>query len=1092
MRRTPPSASRREGSAPCWWRLLIALPLAALALAQTPAPLPVLPQTAVPVYHLNIPRQELDTALKDLADQTHLQIARFSDTRGTPALVGPLVGDFTVEQALRLLLASSGLTYRFINQRTLAISLDEPPPSRIGSTGPTHASASAATEQPTALSRRSDAPATAIPDVESEVTVTGTRIRQPNGSYSPTPVTIVDSEELRDLHSGNLIDSLSLLPQFLLNSTPQNAFNFASNAGQSFLNLRGLGPNRTLVLLDGRRVVSSSRLGSTDIATLPAALIKRIEVVTGGASAAYGSDAVSGVANLVLDTSFNGLKMSAEGGVTSRGDNDSLDVSVAGGAPLGDTAHFIASMEYLHSDRIETYAGRNWFQGWGRVTNPQWLAAGTGPQALILPHVTSTRYTFGGLINQPGSALDRLMFLPDGSTTAFVAGNPAIIGTGCYCQSGGIGDNYEADRTGDGSLIPAVVRGNAFAYLDWEPVDDLKVYGQVLYGVDHVDFVNVGAVQFGQWQATIYRDNPFLPDNVRQTMSNEGLASFGFSRMASSADLGRARDLVQNETLSLTSGFESERGRWRLAGYYQFGRNLSFTTLKDFVRTDRLSLALDAVPNPASGQIECRSTLYKPTNGCVPIDLFGVGRASQQALDYVLGNKYGWGLVEQQFAELSADGELFAGFGAGPVRLAYGASFRNDRFRQHASPDDSLKVPPNDPSQGIQGIPAAFVGSFIYQFSSFPDLGGSFSVKEAFAETEIPLLAHADGSQRLELSLASRFADYSGSGGIWAWKAGLNWLATQDLTLRATVSRDTRAANLSERFDGTNHGGTVRDPLFNNTVFTLSTTSTGNPAVRPERADTYTVGALYQPHSIDGLSVSLEWYSISIRDAIAQLGAQSIVNGCYAGSADLCALITRSADTNEIVFIRDEFLNAALAKAVGADLDIQYARTLQLLRGGPETLNLRMLASWLGENSIIMPSGIEIDRAGQTGGGANGSAAFPNLQITAYADYRNGPWKLYLQEHFINKGKLDATLRQGIDISDNSVASVLYTDLLLSYKLQPRRAASVEIFWHIENLFNRDPPRAPDYSDFNGASPTNESLFDVLGRRYTLGVRATF
>ncbi len=163
------------------------------------------------------------------------------------------------------------------------------------------------------------------------------------------------------------------------------------------------------------RVVASSRLGSTDIGVFPAALIKRVEVVTGGASAAYGSDAVGGVANFVLDSEFDGLRADVRGGRTARGDGDTVGASLVGGRSIGERLHVVGSVEYEKSASIETYRGRDWFRGWGRVTNPQWTENHTGPRLLTLPNVTSTRYTFGGLINQPGSSLNRLTFQPDGS-----------------------------------------------------------------------------------------------------------------------------------------------------------------------------------------------------------------------------------------------------------------------------------------------------------------------------------------------------------------------------------------------------------------------------------------------------------------------------------------------------------------------------------------------------------------------------------------------------------------------------------------------------------------------------------------------------
>jgi outer membrane receptor protein involved in Fe transport len=1057
-------------------------------------------------FNLNIPRQSLSTALKHFALQTGLQVARLSDEAGADPSVGPLLGAYSASEALAQLLGQTHFTYRVIDPRTIAI-VPQPPARNADrsarsasadrrrgladdSTRGSSGQATGRGEPLESANPKSSAPLAAL-GAEPQVVVSGSRIQQSSGMSSPTPVTVMASREIAALSSGNLVDAMSLMPQFLMNSTPANAYSFAGNAGQSFLNLRGLGPNRTLVLLDGRRVVSSSRLGSTDIGVFPTALIKRVEVVTGGASAAYGSDAVGGVANFVLDTDFTGLRADVGAGVTDRGDNDKRSISIAAGMPIGERLHVLGSVEYQSENRIETYEGRDWFQGWGRVTNPAWVATHTGPALLTLPNVTSTRYTYGGLINQPGSALDRLKFQPDGTTAPFVLGPIAAVGSGTYSQSGGIGDNYEADRTGDGSLFPGVARRSAFGYLRYDISDDTRVFAQALYGHSYVDFVNVGAVQFGQWQATVYQDNAYLPDNVREVMQREGLQQFGFSRMASSADLSRAHDTIENSTHSFTTGLQTLNGGWRLGGYYQFGRNDGDTTLHDFVRTDRLSIALDAVRDPSSGSIVCRSTLFNPGNGCVPIDLFGAGRASAKAIDYVLDDKLGHVLVEQHFLEASADGPLGVGFAAGPILLAVGASFREDRFSQKADPSDgSVRTPQNDPAHGIQGIPTAFVGSFVHQFSSFPDLHGAYTVKEGFAEARVPLYSGAQDVTQASMSLATRYAIYSGSGGIWSWKAGLEGSPTRDLRLRATASRDARAANLSERFDLQNRGTTARDPLFGNTVYTLSATSTGNQSVEPEKADTITAGAAYQPAAVDGLSMSLDWYSISIKDAIGQLNTQAIIDNCFGGAPQLCALISRDPNTQEIVFVRNTFLNVAQAKAVGIDFETSFTRDIHLF-GGPESMRLRLLASWLGENSMSFAHGPKIDRAGQTGGSNNGFAAFPDVQLTATLTYGRGPLQVYLQGHYIDSGSVDSTLKQGIDIDDNTVPSVFYTDLLLSYT-RPFGAGSWELYGHIENLFDRDPPRAADFTDFNGATDTNESLFDVLGRRYTAGIRVKF
>ncbi len=516
-----------------------------------------------------------------------------------------------------------------------------------------------------------------------------------------------------------------------------------------------------------------------------------MEVVTGGASAAYGSDAVGGVVNFVLDTASTARAPRRIAGTTERGDGASLGFSLAGGMPLGETAAF-RGFGRVSGDRTASrpIAGRDWFQGWGRVTNPQWTATRTGPAAAHAAerdlHALHVRRP-----HQPAGLRPRSSDLPAGRLVQAVPGRahrpPSARGT--YSQSGGGGDNYEADSTGDGSLLPGVSRGSAFAYLNYSFTDDSYAFLQALYGRNHVDFVNVGAVQFGQWQATDLPRQRVPAGGAAPDHGERGPGAVRLLRMGSSADLGRARDIIQNDTYSFTAGAaRAEWGSGVTRAITSSAENRGDTTLRDFVRTDRLSIALDAVRDPATGSIVCRSTLFNPSNGCVPIDLFGAGRASPQALDYVLDDKFGYVTVEQHFAEISADGPVAEGIGAGPVLLALGASFREDRFNQYAVPaDSSISTPANDPSLGIQGIPAAFVGSFVHQFSSFPNLHGALHGEGGVRRSARPLYTDAQNVRHLSMSLAARYADYSGSGGIWAWKAGLEGHVTPDLRLRGTV-----------------------------------------------------------------------------------------------------------------------------------------------------------------------------------------------------------------------------------------------------------------------------------------------------------------
>jgi iron complex outermembrane recepter protein len=1056
-------------------------------------------------YELDIPRQPLDAALRAFAEQTGMQVARFDDSSDGTVTVGPVIGRYSLTQALERLLRPRGFVYSLVNDRTVAVSNAPHPAPPRPAPAPQHAEKATDGPATPADVRRplrfaqaavvaGSNTATRKPVSEAEreeVIVTGSRIATVTGMTTPTPVTVLSSKQLQQMKPGPLIEALDQMPQFLNNSTPQNSYNFSTTSGQSFLNMRGLGINRTLVLLDGRRVTPSSRLGATDISLLPQSLLQRIDIVTGGASAAYGSDAVAGVVNFILNTRFDGLQLEANAGITGRSDNSNGSGSITFGTPIGEHLHVIGAAEYYQASRVESFANRDWFQGWGLVTNPQWLATHTGPRLLTLPDVTSTRYTFGGLIDAPGSALDRLMFLPNGAATPFVPGKPAIIGTGCYCQSGGIGDNYWADRTGDGSLYPELSRVSSFLYVNYDFNDNLTAYVQGLYGHSVTNYVEVGAVQFAQWEATIYPDNAFLPASIRQEMLREGLPSFGLSRMASQADIGTSRNQTSNNLLSYTAGLKGTFGGWRLGAYLQQGRNQSDSFLIDYIRTDRLSLAMDAVVNPANGAVVCRSSLYNPTNGCVPIDLFGVGNASAEAKKYVLGNKYGYATVHQRFAEISADRDVYKGWGAGAVSMAFGASYRRDSLEQYARPADyTMLVPQNDPALGIQGIPPGLVGNpFVYQFSSYPSIAGEYSVSEYFGEALVPLLSGRPLLEHLTLSLAERLANYSGSGHVWAWKGGLDWQLVDDVRLRATLSRDTRAANLAERFDSQGDGVVVRDPFNNDNNVTLSQFSTGNPRVNPEKADTLTAGAVFEPRFVPGLSLSVDWYRIDTKDAIDQLGSQIIVNNCYAGSQQFCSLITRDPITHQLVFIQNEYLNVARAKVSGTDVELDYQHEIRLLGGGPERFALRLLGSYLAENSVTNQALGTRDYAGQVGDGFN----LPRFQLFSDLVYTNGPYQAMLQERLIGRGVVDVTYTEGVDIDRNAVPSITYTDLDLKYT-RPAGSGwpSIELYGHITNLFDRAPPIVANFTDFTGATPTNKTVYDVLGRRFSAGVTVRF
>jgi iron complex outermembrane receptor protein len=966
-----------------------------------------------------------------------------------------------------------------------------------------------------------------------EITVTGSRITR-DGMNTPTPVTAITAEDMQMMAPGQFIDSLDYLPPFFMNDAPDTAASKSQSAGAANVNLRGLGAQRTLVLLDGRRMVPSNRLGAVDINLFPEAMVERVEIVTGGASAVYGTDAVAGIVNFILKDDFEGFDIHTQVGATDRDDGENKEVSVAYGTNIGERGHLMVSGEFYDAHKIETLEGRDWFQSWGLIQNP-----GPGPRDLVRSDVASYTYTNGGLINSTlappaGSptgtdriptAIHRYEFLPDGTVQPFVPGNlvganpnpianrPVNTPGGSYgthqISNGGSGWDAVTDR--GGSLVPDTERDSLFAHYSFDLSDTTTLYAQFLAGNNEVNSVGTLPLGIAGWAGTVYSGNPFLPANIQQLMTANNLQSFLLERYHTTADLAHDRFITDNDTRSLTFGADAELSNglfedWTISGYAQLGTNDNRITQVDFIRSDRLPEAMDAVRHPVTNEIVCRASLFNPARygDCVPINLLGVGRASQAAIDYVLtGDQFILAETEQNVAEFSMEGEVGDGWGAGAIALAFGGGWREESIEQTLGPDDIIagSLPPADPAasacasnavnllspppgcSGVRGVPAQFAATpnEIFIFTNVQPISGSYSVSEVFAETLLPLVSGVTGFEQLDLTLSARFADYTGSGGIWAWKAGLDWQIHDAVRLRTTLSRDIRAATLAERFDRQGVGSAVNDPAFGGQNYTMTQINGGNPNLNPEEADTLAFGIVWQPGFLEGFSMSADYYEIDIAGALAQIGTQNIVDQCYNFNV-FCEKVTRDATTGRVTIVDNGFVNQDAARVVGTDMEIGY--THQLGDGG--TLSARLLATWLNENSTTVRGAPKRDVAGETGDGS-----LPEFKSTTYLRYAKGPFSLFAQERFIGSGSLDFDDIEGVTIDDNSVDSRYYTDVGMTWGPE---GASVDwnLFFNVQNLFDKDPPPAASFAQFSGTRITNDRLFDFYGRRYVIGVDLAF
>lgn len=931
-----------------------------------------------------------------------------------------------------------------------------------------------------------------------EVTVTGSRIRTRDGMETPTPVTSLGMEEIAQLDPGSLIDAVSQMPQFLNNASPETAGSVSGPLGAANVNLRGIGSNRTLVLLDGRRVPSFNRLGTADINTFPDSMIRNIEIVTGGASAAYGSDAVSGTVNFFLDTDYTGLKTHFQKGVTDRADGKTTEFSISGGADLGPSTHFIASAEMYKAESVSGYNDRNWFDNWGTMS--------VNGVPTIARDVHSRDNTAGGLIRAPAvlddddnvilptSALDWIHFVGDSTPVQFQDGS--VVGTNNQVGGTNFLGSYGSAREINGELSPKTERSNAFLYIDHEFSDNFTGYFQYMYGSNKVNLqVDSGIMYGGLGAATIYDDNAFLPESIRAVMVAEGRESFSFNRKASTFenDTGRIQD---NELNSFTLGFKSEVNGIFFQGYVQHAVSDSLFTAKNYTRTDRMYRALDAVLDPATGAIVCNSTLTNPNDGCVPANFFGTSSLSAAALDYIRGTMWRKSEVEQNFAEFSLDTDLFEGW-AGPISIAAGVSYRDDSLLQYAGPDSLVAQNTNSAaSEGYRGLPGRFSNTEnILQFAIGGEdrvIEGSFDVVEVFAETLVPLVRDLPGIQALDLSIGVRQADYEGSGNVLAYKGGLDWRVNEDFRVRLTNSRDTRAASLSERFDSQGAGLTVRDPYNGDIQYTASQNIGGNPEVEPELGDTWTAGIVITPTALEGFSFSVDYYDVQISDAIAQFGAQNIVNDCFnsGGTSTLCSQIefdagvTGSESTPRVLRVSDIFLNLDEARVTGYDIETAYSTPVSWFADGGEDLSLRLFASVLKENSQTPKGSTATDNAGET--------LFPELTMTAMLNYRVESFSTGLTFRYIDERVLENNPRPSADFADPSVDSIFMTNLRFGYDFEAGTSGSGQLFFNIANLFDEDPPIIPSYSGFFGTQYVNPGLHDVLGRRFTAGVEFEF
>lgn len=879
---------------------------------------------------------------------------------------------------------------------------------------------------------------------DEEILVTGSRIARA-GFDQPTPTTVVGEEDLRLGARPNIQQVLNDLPQIRPTTTP-TVSNGNTSTGTAPVDMRGLGSNRTLVLLDGRRFVGEGNLNF-----IPTNLVERVEVVTGGASAAWGSGAVAGVVNILLDKDYEGVSIGGNVGTSSRGDGFRYGFNAKFGTGFTDgRGHFIIGGEYVKDEGVIQRSTRP------QLNSPDFIPSGTGSE--LVRDVNFGNVTLGGLITS--GVLAGQTFNSDGTLRPFARGTNVGAGAFPLRMVGG------ADGINLYDTIPVsspFERLSTFARLSYEVGDaTFWVEGSYARSLSNAPFFGdytVGGA-LGLPYLTIQATNPYLSTAVRDRLAAAGETSFTLGRYFN--DILQLQFRGERTSKEGAIGVDGTFGNgFRYKAWYSHGEVESDQAMSNSRLVRQFNNAINAVSS--GGQIVCGINAdANPANddpACRPLNPFGALNASAEARAYVTGTQRAFSTSKLDSAGAEIQGDLFS-LWAGPVTVALGAEAR---WEEQISSRDAFTI--------------ANASNFGILVFSTPTSGG-FNVKEAFGEVLLPLLK-LENAVEIDLSGAARYSDYSTSGGIWTWKAGGTARLFNDLLLRATRSRDIRSPGIGELFAVRSINiGPLNDQdnpvarkaanaAYNPTPSTVTTFTGGNPDLVPEVSYTTSIGATYSPSYLRGFSASVDYYRIKISGAITALNGTSLTLACFRGSTAACDRITRDS-TGTVIQVAANQQNIASFETSGLDMEASYVA--RLAAGG--SIRLRALATYV--DKLVFDTGLtRVETAGDVGDSV--LRATPKWRGTLSATYDDANVGFDIRARYIDGGNFDRTRTTLIN---NRISSRTYVDLGVRFKVDDRFV----LFGNVNNVFDRDPPLIT----------VNSTLYDVVGRYVTVGARVDF
>ncbi|KPF83893.1 hypothetical protein IP70_16915 [alpha proteobacterium AAP38] len=940
-----------------------------------------------------------------------------------------------------------------------------------------------------------------------EIVVTGSRIARPELTSS-SPVTVVDAAAFEQAGAATVDSVLNELPQII---PALGAFSNNGGNGSATVDLRGIGSARTLVLVNGRRYIPTNGTGTVDLNNVPASLIKQVQVLTGGASAVYGSDAISGVVNFILQDDFKGAKASARYGVTKEGDGKERNINLTIGTGSDDgKSNLTLFAEY--NKRDDVMAG-------DRDYSKQAITEGVvdGKPTIL----------FSGSSTAPGARLAR------GTTVLTWDANGVPRNFNSTRTTSSAGDLYNFSPVN--YLRVPQERLSLFALGNHEFNENFKIYEEFNFVTNRVP------LQLAETPAVIPQPRPGVPP-IRINLTNPLLTAQTVTQLRTlypaSADptfvapagftandyasittanalsrrmteLGpREQDNNQN-AFNSTTGIKGDLiGGFTYDTYFTFGRVTRDVIVRNDVSSARLRQALNATRD-AAGKAICVDATAR-AQGCVPIDIFGPGRISKEAAAYVRTDTNRVQEFEQQVWNGAISGDLFE-LPAGPVGVAFGGEWRKNKYFDRV--DDSIRT------GDILGFNPALSSS------------GSFDVWEGFAETYIPLVTDQPFFENLSAEAAIRYSDYSSVGAVQTWKAGMEWSPVKDIGFRGQFQSAIRAPNVLELYQG----GAVGFPTLNSTVdpCLLSTAagydaafcrSQGVPAAsvgttafnnaRPtqfqqlsqgasvagfnlteEQSKTWTIGAVLTPSFLPELTATVDWWQIKLDDAIGGFGggAAGVVRDCFTNKnlqSATCQAITRTGD-GYLAIVQVPTVNNAGLKTSGVDLGFTWRQDLpeSMAIDGEGQFRVKTDVSWRDKFDVQPAINGTIYKCAGYGGTNICGEPIPEWKATTTFTYQSGPVTASVQWNYIGSWKNDAILfgTNPTTLVYPKVGSYNLFDLSGSYEVVEGVAVSAGV----TNLFDKQPPMLPD-TMIGSQQNSFTNTYDALGQRFFISTSVKF